>query len=133
MLAGEMPGYPNLYVPIVDVRDVALAHVRALTAKDAAGQRILLGTGEPAVAMREIGWILREQFGPAAAKVPTRAIPDLVVRVGGLVNPEFRSVAAELGFVKHVSIDRARRVLGFEPRPAREAIIAAGAGMINGD
>ncbi|MFD0855522.1 NAD-dependent epimerase/dehydratase family protein, partial [Actinomadura adrarensis] len=50
MLNGQMPGYPNLYVPIVDVRDVAAAHVAAMTAERAAGERFLLASGEPAIA-----------------------------------------------------------------------------------
>jgi hypothetical protein len=46
------------------------------------------------------------------------------------VQPELRSVAAELGFVKQISTDRARRLLDLHPRPSREAVIAAGESMI---
>ena len=57
-LDGQMPGYPNMYIPIVDVRDVAGAHVAAMTAPGAAGQRFLISSGEPAIAMKQIGAIL---------------------------------------------------------------------------
>ena len=70
------------------------------------------------------------QASRAAAKVPTRRLPDLVVRVGALVNGELRTSAAELGLVKHVSIDKARRILGFAPRPSEEAIVAAGTSLV---
>ena len=130
LLAGEMPGLPRLSIPIVDVRDVAAAHVASIDAPAAAGQRILLASGEPAIAMSAIAAVLRDHLGEAAAKVPTRRIPDLVVRVGALVNAELRSSAAELGLVKQVSIDKARRILGFAPRPSEEAIVAAGTSLV---
>ncbi len=129
-LGGRLPGYPNMYVPIVDVRDVASAHVAALTAPGAAGERILVGTGEPAVAMKQIGATLKAHLGAAAAKVPTRTIPDVVVRVAALFAAEYRPVAADLGFVKQVSNAKARRVLGLQPRTAEQAIIAAAESMI---
>lgn len=129
-LNGQLPGYPNLYIPIVDVRDVANAHVAAMTAPGAAGERFLVSSGEPAVAMLQIGAILRAHLGPAASKVPTRTIPNLVVRVAALFSAEFRPVAADLGFVKQVSNEKARRVLGLQPRTSEEAVIASAESLI---
>jgi nucleoside-diphosphate-sugar epimerase len=130
MLAGRMPGVPDLAIPIVDVRDVAAAHVAAVSAEGAAGQRFLVSTSEPATPMRTIAATLREHLGDAAAKVPTRRLPDLVVRVGALFSAELRTVAAELGYVKQVSNERARTVLGVKPRPSAEAIVAAGESIV---
>jgi nucleoside-diphosphate-sugar epimerase len=130
ILDGKLPGFPNMYIPIVDVRDVASAHVAAMTAADAAGQRILVADGEPAIAMTRIGAVLRDHLGDAAKRVPTRRIPDVVVRVGALFSTELRSVAAELGLVKRVSDDKARRVLGLQARSSEEAIVAAAESMI---
>lgn len=130
-LNGRMPGYPNMFVPIVDVRDVAAAHIAAMTAPGAAGERFLIGTGEPAIAMKEIGAILKQELGEKATKVPTRSIPNFVVRLTALFRAEFKSVAADLGYVKRVSVDKSRTVLGITPRPAREAIVAAGRSMVN--
>jgi hypothetical protein len=89
-LDGQMPGYPNMYIPIVDVRDVAGAHVAAMTAPSAADQRFLISSGEPAIAMKQIGAILKSYFGAAAQRVPTRTIPNVVVRLAALFNAEFR-------------------------------------------
>jgi nucleoside-diphosphate-sugar epimerase len=129
-LTGRVPGYPNMFVPIVDVRDVAAAHVAAMTAPGAAGERFLVGTGEPAIAMKDIGAILRSDLGAAASKIPTRTIPNVVVKATALFKDEFKPVAADLGYVKRVSNEKARTVLGLTPRPAREAIIAAGRSMV---
>ncbi|WP_410813509.1 SDR family oxidoreductase [Micromonospora sp. 067-2] len=130
-LNGKMPGYPHLFVPIVDVRDVAAAHIAAMTRPEAAGERFLVGTGEPAVAMKEIGAILKRDLGAQASKVPTRSIPNIVVRAAALFNDEFKSVAADLGYVKRVSNDKTRTLLGIAPRPAREAIVAAGRSIVD--
>ncbi|GIE32702.1 dihydroflavonol-4-reductase [Actinoplanes italicus] len=129
VLDGGMPGYPNLFIPFVDVRDVASAHVLAMTAPGAAGQRFLLADG-PAIAMRQVGELLRANLGDAAGRVPTRKIPDFVVRVGALFNPELRSLVPDLGYVKKPSNAKARRVLGWQPRPAADAIVAAAESMI---
>jgi nucleoside-diphosphate-sugar epimerase len=89
-LNGEMPGYPNMYIPIVDVRDVAAAHLAAMTAPTAAGQRIIVASDRPAMAMKQIGQILKDNFGDAAKKAPSRGIPDFVVRLAARFKPEFR-------------------------------------------
>ncbi|PRY02078.1 SDR family oxidoreductase [Allonocardiopsis opalescens] len=129
LLAGRMPGYPDLYLPIVDVRDVAGAHVAAMTADGAAGRRFLVSSG-PAIALKEIGAILRTRLGAAAKRVPTRSIPSAVVRTAAVFSAEYRPVAAELGYARKVSSDRARRVLGWRPRTSEEAVLAAAESLI---
>lgn len=129
-LSGQLPGYPDMYVPIVDVRDVAAAHVAAMTAAGAAGQRFLITSGLPAVPMKRIGAILREHLGDAAKRVPTRSIPSVVVRLAALFNDEFKTVVADLGYSKKISNQKAVDVLGSHPRTPEEAIIAAGESII---
>ncbi|MCV2395447.1 aldehyde reductase [Actinotalea sp. M2MS4P-6] len=130
MLAGAMPRLPDMYLPIVDVRDVAAAHVAAITVPAAAGQRFLLSNG-PVVALGEIGAILRSNLGGDAARVPTRTIPDVVVRLAAVFSPRFRALVPDLGHRKQTSNQKARRILGWEPRPAEEAILAAAESMVS--
>ncbi|WP_382306011.1 SDR family oxidoreductase [Herbiconiux sp. UC225_62] len=111
MLAGELPAFPPLWIPVVDVRDVAAAHVLAMTATGVAGERLLLSDG-PALPLAEIGALLRERLGAAAAGVPTHSMPG------------------DPGRPKLTSNQKARRVLGWEPRPAADAIVAAAGSMI---
>lgn len=129
LLAGAMPGLPNLWIPIVDVRDVAAAHVSALTTPAAAGQRFLIA-GDPAVPMRRIAAILREHLGDAAARVPTREIPDEAVRAAAATDPAARAMVGDLGYARRVSGERARRVLGCTPRPAEESVVAAAVSLL---
>jgi nucleoside-diphosphate-sugar epimerase len=129
ILDGAMPGYPDIYIPFIDVRDVAAAHVLAMTTPEAAGQRFLLADG-PAIALKQVGELLRARLGDAAGRVPTRTIPNVVVRLGAIVNREFRPLVPDLGYAKKVSSDKARRVLHWKPRPADDAILAAADSML---
>ena len=130
MLNGDMPGLPNLFIPVVDVRDVARAHVLAITHPAAAGSRFLLSNGR-ALPLREIAGIVRGAVGDAGRRVPTRAIPDLVIRVAALFKAEFRPFVHDLGHAKRTSNERARRVLEWTPRPPEEAIAAAARSLVD--
>ena len=129
-LDGGMPGYPHLWIPIVDVRDVARAHILAMTTPEAAGERFIVSSG-PSIPMMEIGAVLRENLGEAAKRVPTRSIPNIVVRVGSLFSHELRQTAPDLDYARRPSSDKAARVLGWTARPPQEAIVAAGQSMVD--
>lgn len=129
MLGGAMPGLPHIFLPIVDVRDVAAAHILAMTQPDAAGQRFLL-SGGPVIELGEIAATIRAAVGAAASRVPRRTIPNLVVRAAALFTPAFRATLADLGYRKRLSSDRARRVLGWTSRDPHEAIAAAAQSMV---
>jgi nucleoside-diphosphate-sugar epimerase len=129
MLDGAMPGFPNLYIPIVDVRDVASAHISAMSDPTAAGERFLLSNGR-ALAMKEIGAIIKAELGEEAKRVPSRSIPNLVLRVVALFNDEVRPFVPDLGYAKKTSNEKARRLLNWTPRDAREAIVAAAQSMV---
>lgn len=129
LLRGAPPALPHLFFPIVDVRDVAAAHVLAVTTPGAAGQRFLLSNG-PALDFPEIAELLRSALGAAAEGVPTQVLADEVVRAGAAGNPAYAALVPDLGYAKETSNDKARRVLGWEPRPAAEAVEAAGRSMV---
>ena len=130
LLSGQMPGLLNLHFPVVDVRDIAAAHVIAATMPGAAGQRLLLGSS-PALTMAEIAHLLRTHLGQAAAHVPTESIPDETVRAGAATNPALSSVVQELGYARRFSTAKARDLLGWKPRPSHKAVVAAGQSMVD--
>ena len=121
ILDGSMPALPDIGFGIVDVRDVADLHLRALRAPGMAGERFI--ASGPFLKLREIADILRAQLGAEAAKVPTRALPDLLVRVLALFNPLLKSALGELGSVRHQDASHAKAVLGWETRPVQQSII----------
>lgn len=121
LLDGEMPGLPKLGFAFSDVRDLAALHVKAMTAPEAGGQR-LPAAGE-FLWFADIARILREHLGANARKVPTRQVPNFVVRAIALVDPEARSVSDELGWKTLFSWENAHRRTGWSPRPVQETIL----------
>ncbi|MFA6115349.1 MAG: NAD-dependent epimerase/dehydratase family protein [Sphingomonas sp.] len=121
LLDGKPPRLLDLALSVVDVRDLAALHVDALFAPDAAGQRFL-AMGET-LWMKDIAGILRAGLGARAAKVPTQVLPNALVRVIALFLPRLRMFLGDLGQRRPVSNDKARQMLGFAPRPARETIL----------
>lgn len=130
MLDGAMPGFPNLFIPIVDVRDVARAHILAMTHPEAAGERFLLSNGQ-ALPMKGIGAVIKAELGDAAKRVPSRSIPDFVLRLAAIFNPEVRPFLPDLGYAKKTSNEKARRMLGWTPRAAHEAIASAARSLLS--
>jgi dihydroflavonol-4-reductase len=129
MLEGALPGYPRLGFGIVDVRDVADLHVRALNAPGMAGERFVCSG--PFYMMAEVGRVLREHLGPEARKVPTRNLPDFLVRLFALFDPVVRQVTGELGKVRDGDSSHAIEVLGWEMRPAEESIVDTARSLID--
>jgi nucleoside-diphosphate-sugar epimerase len=121
LLHGRPAGIPRLGFFIVDVRDLAELHVRAMLSPDAAGQRFL-AAGE-FMWMRDIASTLRARLGDRAAKVPTRALPDFVVRLLALFVPQMRMLTRDLGRVHRLTTEKATRVLGFSRRPATTTVV----------
>lgn len=129
MLDGSMPGCPDLWFGVVDVRDVADLHIRAMTDPAARGERFLAIAGD-AIDIHGIAQILREGEGAAARKVPARRVPSFVLRILGLWDAEVRGILPELGARKEASNEKARRVLGWNPRSVREAVLATSGSLI---
>ncbi len=121
LLRGGMPGVPRIGLEVVDVRDVVDAHLRAMTEPAAAGERFL-ATGEFRW-MADIARVLRTGLGEAGRRVPTRQLPDVVVRLLALAVPDLRAIMPGLGRRNRHSTARAERVLGWRPRPADEVVL----------
>jgi len=80
--------------------------------------------------MREIGAAIKDALGKNARLVPSRSIPNFVLRVVSLFNAELRPFIPDLGYAKKTSNEKARRMLDWRPRDAREAIVAAAESMV---
>lgn len=120
LLRGRPSAIPRLGFWIVDVRDLADLHIRAMTSDEAAGQRFI-AAGE-FMWMEEIASTLRARLGDRASRVPTRRLPNFLVRLLLPFNPNLRSLAPLLGRRFPLSAEKARRVLGFAPRPPAETL-----------
>jgi nucleoside-diphosphate-sugar epimerase len=129
LMDGSMPGLPKLYFAGVDVRDVADLHLRCMTNPAAKGERFLAVAGET-MSIRDMAMILRAKMGDAAKRVPTRELPNWIVRLVALTDPEIRSVVPELGKKKSCSNAKAKRMLGWAPRSNEESIVATAESLV---
>lgn len=128
LLEGRIPALPRIGFGIVDVRDVAELHVRALTAPGMAGERFIACAGF--TWLRDIAAVLRAELGDEARRVPTLQLPDWSVRLLATLSPTVRAAASELGTARHQDASHARGLLGWVPRAPREAILATARDLI---
>ena len=130
LLQGRPPGIPSLGFWVVDVRDLADLHIRAMTVPEAAGERFI-AAGD-FMWMEDIAKSLRAALGDRAKKVPMRRLPDSIFRFLSLFIPQLRMFTPELGRTNSLTSAKARRVLGFAPRPATTTIVDCAESLLGG-
>ncbi len=129
MMDGAVPGMPKLYFGVVDVRDVADLHIRAMTDPAAKGERFLAITGD-FLSMHDIAMVLKKRMGAAGKRVPAREIPNWLVRLAALRDPLVKQVIPELGKHKNATNEKAKRLLGWTPRSPEDAIVATAESLV---
>lgn len=129
LMDGAMPGLPKIMFGIVDVRDVADLHLRAMTDPAAKGERYLATTGD-FMSILEIAGVLRARMGDAARRVPTKELPNWLVRLASLRDPAVRSILPELGKKRNATNEKARRLLGWAPRSREDALVATAESLL---
>ena len=128
LMDGSLPGLPRFGWPLVDVRDIADLHIRAMLAPAANGQRYI-GAG-PFYWMSDVADALRARVPAAAARVPKRKLPDWLVRVAATMDPVTRGRLFELGKRRPVSSAKAERELGWKPRSNDDAVVATAESLL---
>ncbi len=124
-----MPGCPRLYFGVVDVRDVADLHLRAMTDPAAKGERFIAVSGD-IMSMLDIATVLKARLGDAAKKLPTRELPNWLVRFGALFDRTLRPLLPLLDNTRRATSAKAERVLGWKPRSREDAIVATGESLV---
>ncbi|MGC4114115.1 MAG: aldehyde reductase [Myxococcales bacterium] len=124
-----MPGCPKIYSPYVDVRDVAALHLLAMEHPAAKGERFI-AAAPGTHSMADVGRVLRRRLGPAGSHVPTRELPNWLVRLVALRNPAVKMVVPHLGAVRETSSAKAQKLLGWSARPFEEAVVAAAESLL---
>lgn len=122
MLAGRMPVVPVMYFGVVDVRDVVDLHMRAMLRPEAAGERFL-GVSGPALSLFGMAGILREHFPAAADVLPRTELTIEEVEEAAKTEPAFREAAGLKGRIPVISNEKARSVLGWQPRDVTRTIV----------
>lgn len=122
LLEGKVPMCPDVGFGIIDVRDVADMHYRALTAEGIRDERFVCSG--PFLKFIDVAQILTANLGEQARKVPTRKMPDWLLKLLAIVRPELKQVVAELGNVRGGNSRHAMQRLGWTMRAPEEAILA---------
>lgn len=123
LVTGQMPGVPKLFFGSVDVRDVASLHLLAMTSEKAKGERFIGVADVPALSMRELALRLKGLLGESkGGRIPTMELPNFMVRFGSLFDKALGVIVPELGIVREASSAKAKKVLGWKPRPLDETL-----------
>ena len=123
-----VPAIPDINFATVDVRDVASAHVAAMTAPGAAGERFICAIENHS--MMEVALILDEHLAGRGFHIPTRRLPSFVIRAMATWDTTVRLALNDLGTVQDVDSSKIRRVLEWRPRSLREMTLATADSMI---
>lgn len=130
LMDGALPGSPDLRFGIVDVRDVVDLHLRAMTDTAANGERFLAVAGD-FMQVRDMARVLKQRMGDAARRVPTRQLPNWMVKLAALADPTVRQIVPELGKHKNATSAKARNMLGWSPRSNEEALVATAESLLH--
>lgn len=129
LLEGRLPVLPQLSFGVVDVRDLADLHLRAMVYPQARGERFLASAGD-ALTLQQIARLLKAELGEQASRVSTCQLPNWLVRLGAVFSPALAEQLSELGKVKRISHDKAHELLGWQPRSSQEALLATAESLI---
>ena len=121
IFAGKDPMQPRFGLPVVDVRDVADMHVKALKTPESEGLRIL--AAEDFLWMTDMAAMMKGAYPDRPIKAKTA--PDFMIKMMALFDKDVRTIIPQLGVTKHVSNARAREVLGIDFIPGRESVLAS--------
>ena len=128
LLRREIPGLTRTQTNLVDVRDVVEMIEKAMTTPGAVGKRFI--ANGVSIPLQEFALILDKNFSKRGYRVPTRVLPDWLVRFFAIFVPKTKPVVDALGWKHSLSTEQARSILGWQPRPYEGTIVAMAESMM---
>lgn len=128
-MTGQFQGIPRFGFSVVDVRDVARAHLLAMTQPEAKDQRFIVGGRF--FWLKDLVAVLAASFPEYVSRLPSGEVPDEVVRAMAESDPHARTIVHELNRDLSVSAAKARHVLNWRSRLEEEAIRASAQSLID--
>lgn len=120
-LKGKDPMVPPMGLAIVDVRDVAEMHLRAVDRPETAGKRYIASAG--AMAFVDMTRALKAAW--PTRRIPVREAPKPVIRLLALFDPSIRTILPRLGHMDRLSNSRAVREMEMQFTPPKAALMAS--------
>jgi len=125
---GSLPAAARVHFIVVDVRDVAAAHVAQMISPQAGGHRYPMGNGT--YSLMDMARILKTALPERVHKMPRLEVPDWLVRLAAFVDRDIRGNLAELGVVKRADASEVQALLGRQLISAEDATIASARSLI---
>lgn len=129
MMERAIPATTRIFFGVVNVRDAADLHLRAMIDPAAASQRFI-AIARPALSLHQVALTLRERLGREARSVLRSQFPNIAVRVLAQFVPALRLFVPQLGVVRNASNDKARNLLGWSPRSPEQAVTATAESLL---
>ena len=123
----EMPVVPRIGMGMVDVKDVALAHIKAMTLPEAAGKRHILAI--PATFI-DLTTALDREFKSQGYNIPTRVAPNFLMRIAGCFDDQAKATLPYVGRMWNINNDRMTKMLGIQPSDVQEAAVSMAYSLI---
>ena len=119
LISGKFPMIHALSFPFIDVRDVAILHLKAMTTPDADGKRFIAAHSKPTW-MYEVAEVLS---AAGYEKIKLKKAPSFMLKLIGLFDNKTKSLVPMLD--KYVPCDNSQtvRILNWEPMPWEQAFI----------
>lgn len=125
LFSGKDPMQPNFGIPIVDVRDVAAMHVKALSTPASEGKRILASDGF--MWMVDMARTMRAAYPDQGIKA--KVAPDFMIKMMGMFDRDIKTIIPQLGVERRIDNSRAKELLGMDFVPAKDSVLASAASI----
>lgn len=124
LLNGAVKAIPNIPLNVIDIRDVADLHIRAMVNPKANGQRFI-ASADGEISIPQIALLIKSKMPGVTAKVPSKTLPNWVLGIAALFNPEAKRAAFFSKISRNVSNAKAKEILGWVPVANNEETILA--------
>ena len=128
-IMGKVPGVAKMMFPMVDVRDAALAHVRAVEVEQAKDQRIIIVGAN--IWFKEFAQIMYDNFAKFGYKPKTGEIKFWMIKVASWIDDTAKTIIPQWDKEQRLSNKMSRELLGMEYHSHRDSIIDACNSMID--
>jgi nucleoside-diphosphate-sugar epimerase len=128
LMSGKLPGLARIQFSGVDVRDVAVAHIAAMTTPEAAGKRFLCVAQQ--FWLKDAAEILNKHFTKRGYKISMTVMPSWLVRIVAIFLPQIRPTLPSLDREVYIDSSLTRKVLNWKPRALEETFVDMAESMI---
>jgi len=130
IITGEMIGIPNIKFCIVDVRDCAESHIRAMLSDITDGQRYICAT-EKGLWARDISKLLRDNYEKYGYKCTKMNVPSFLIHMYSFFNGQAEATCPLLNADNNFDNSKIKRALKMTFRTAEEAVLSMAKSLID--